>query len=287
MATNHPKSDQSSGISAAALARTLGSANHPLVIDVRREPAFQASSDLLCSALRRPPETVTHWHAEVANARQVVTVCVHGHDVSQNAAAFLRERGHDARHLVDGIEGWLEAGLPSLRKTELYDGTQATRWVTRARPKIDRIACPWLIKRFIDPRATFHYVAADDVLAAAERLDAIPFDIPGVGFSHRGERCSFDSMIEDFALKDSALLRLADVIRGADTSRLDLTAQSAGLYAISLGLGDLIQDDHVLLQTGMTLYDALYRWQRDLGAETHAWPPRDIGRDRAAGAPAR
>ena len=275
MATSHSNSDQSTSISAAALARTLGSASHPLVIDVRREAAFQASPNLLCGAIRRLPETIEQWHTELAGARQVVTVCVHGHEVGQNAASFLRQRGFDARHLVEGIEGWLEAGLPSLGKTEFYDGTKATRWVTRARPKIDRIACPWLIKRFIDPRATFHYVAEDDVLAAAERLDAIPFDIPGIRFSHGGPRCSFDSMLDDFALRDPAMLRVADIIRGADTSCLDLTAQSAGLYAISLGLGDLIQDDDALLQAGMTLYDALYRWQRDLGAETHAWPPRD------------
>ncbi len=289
MATNHPATDQSQsaapsfGISATALARTLGTAGHPLIIDVRREPAFQASADLLCGAQRRQPETIELWHAEIADARQVVTFCVHGHEVGQNAAAFLRQRGVDARYLIEGIEGWLGAGLPSLRKTEFYDGSQATRWVTRARPKIDRIACPWLIRRFVDPRATFHYVAPADVLAAAERLDAIPFDIPGVRFSHRGARCTFDAMLEDFALRDPALLRLAEIIRGADTSCLELTAQSAGLYAISLGLGDLIQDDDALLQTGMTLYDALYRWQRDLGAETHAWPPRDA----AAGATAR
>ncbi|HNB27362.1 MAG TPA: chromate resistance protein [Alphaproteobacteria bacterium] len=282
MAPNHPSSDHSLSISAAALARTLGTADHPLVIDVRREAAFQKSSDLICGALHRRPEAIEHWHAALARARQVVTVCVHGREVGQNAAAFLRERGYAARHLVDGIEGWLEAGLPSLRKTEFYDGSRATRWVTRARPKIDRIACPWIIRRFIDPRATFHYVPADDVLAAAKRLDAIPFDIPGVRFSHRGPRCSFDSMLDDFALRDPALVRVADIIRGADTSTLELTAQSAGLYAISLGLGDLIEDDNALLQAGMTLYDALYRWQRDLRAETHAWPPRDA----AAGAPA-
>jgi hypothetical protein len=148
--------------------------------------------------------------------------------------------------------------------------------VTRARPKIDRIACPWLIKRFVDPFAEFHYVPATDVIAAAERLDAIPFDIPGVDFSHHGERCSFDSMIEHFTLADPALHRLADIVRGADTSRLELTAQSPGLYAMSLGLGDLIQDDHALLAAGMSLYDALYRWQRDLTGETHAWPPKDM-----------
>ncbi|MBL9036537.1 MAG: chromate resistance protein [Rhodospirillaceae bacterium] len=283
MATNTQSHSPSPGISASDLAHTLGSAEHPLVIDVRRTGAFQGSADLLCAALHRSPEAIDAWQGECVGARRIVTVCVHGHEVSQNAAALLRQRGFDARYLVGGIQGWIGEGLPTLRKTSLYNGVIATRWVTRARPKIDRIACPWLIRRFIDPRAVFHYAPADDVIAAAERLQAIPFDIPDVQFSHRGASCSFDAMIEDFAVKDPALLRLAEIIRGADTSCLDLTAQSAGLYAISLGLSDLIEDDDTLLQSGMMLYDALYRWQRDLGGETHTWPPRDL----AAGATGR
>jgi rhodanese-related sulfurtransferase len=263
-------------ISAAELAATLGSTSHPLVIDVRREPAFQASPRLISGCIRRRPDTLDAWHGELATTQPIVVTCVHGHEVGQDAAAFLRDRGFNARYLIDGVEGWLAEDLPSLQKTATYDGTHATRWVTRARPKIDRIACPWLIRRFVDPFAEFHYVPAPDVLAMSEKLHAIPFDIPGVDFSHHDERCSFDSMIERFALTDPALHRLAEIVRGADTSRLGLTAQSAGLYAISLGLGDLIKDDHALLQAGMTLYDALYRWQRDLTGETHAWPPKDV-----------
>jgi rhodanese-related sulfurtransferase len=263
-------------ISAAELVATLGSANHPLVIDVRREPAFQASAHLISGCIRRRPDTLDVWHGELGTTRPIVVTCVHGHEVGQDAAASLRDRGFDARYLIDGVEGWFAAGLPSFRKSAVYDGSKPTRWVTRARPKIDRIACPWLIRRFVDPFAEFHYVPASDVLAMSEKLHAIPFDIPGVDFSHHDERCSFDSMIERFSLTDSALHRLADIVRGADTSRLELTAQSAGLYAISLGLSDLIEDDHALLQTGMTLYDALYRWQRDLTGETHAWPPKNV-----------
>lgn len=266
----------SPAISATELARTLGSAAHPTVIDVRRDAAFEASPHLICASLHRPPELVAQWRSEFPAGSRIVTACVHGHEVGQNAAAALRADGYDAAYLIGGIEGWLADGLPHLSKSAVYDGTKPTRWVTRARPKIDRIACPWLIRRFVDPQAEFHYVPADDVLPAAERLSATPFDIPGVDFSHHGDHCSFDAMIERFALSDPALLRLAEIVRGADTSRLGLTAQSAGLYAVSLGLGDLVADDHALLAAGMVLYDALYRWQRDLTGETHAWPPKEM-----------
>ncbi|HKP26833.1 MAG TPA: chromate resistance protein ChrB domain-containing protein [Dongiaceae bacterium] len=269
---------KSLAISAAELARTLGSARHPLVVDVRRHAAYSASQHLICGSLYRPPEQVATWSRDLPANKPVVVTCVHGHEVGQTAAAELRAAGFDARYLAGGVEGWIEAGHPHLRKTEIYDGTRATTWITRARPKIDRIACPWLIRRFIDPLADFHYVPSDEVIPEASTRNAIPFDISGVPFSHRGETCTFDSMIEDFGLSDQTLHRLARIVRGADTSRLDLTAQSAGLYAISLGLGDLIEDDHALLETGFSLYDGLYRWQRDLTKETHALPPLEVAR---------
>jgi len=275
-------SSTSFSISATELARTLGCARHPLVIDVRREAAFAASPHLICGSLYRPPENVERWSRELPAERSIVVTCVHGHEVGQNAASALRAAGLNARYLAGGVEGWIEAGYPHLRKTALYDGTCTTSWITRARPKIDRIACPWLIRRFIDPLALFHYVPSDQVRAEAGTRNAIPFDIPGVTFSHRGENCTFDSMIEDFGLQDQALHTLARIVRGADTSRLDLTAQSSGLYAISLGLGDLIEDDHALLETGLSLYDGLYRWQRDLTKETHAWPPKEMAPQEAA-----
>jgi rhodanese-related sulfurtransferase len=268
----------SHAISAPELARTLGSARHPLVVDVRRQAAFAASQYLICGSLYRAPETVAEWAAELPAGKPVVVACVHGHEASQTAAAALRAAGIDARHLDGGVDEWIEAGYPHLRKTASYDGTGATSWITRARPKIDRIACPWLIRRFIDPLATFHYVPSDRVIAEAGTRNAIPFDIPGVTFSHRGDTCTFDSMIEDFGLQDKALLAIARIIRGADTSRLDLTQQSPGLYAVSLGLGDLIEDDHALLEAGLLVYDALYRWQRDLTTESHSWPPKETAR---------
>ena len=148
------------------------------------------------------------------------------------------------------------------------------KWITRERPKIDRIACPWLIARFIDERPEFLYVPADQVLRIAEERGAVPYDIPGVEISHEGELCSFDALLKKYALKDPALHRLALIVRGADTSRLDLTPESAGLYAISLGLSQNFPDDHAMLRHGMVLYDALYSWCRSCQAETHLWPPQ-------------
>ena len=146
-------------------------------------------------------------------------------------------------------------------------------WITRERPKIDRIACPWLILRFIDAAAEFHYVPADRVLAIAEQIRAIPYDIPGVKLTHVGEFCSFDAFIKEYQLDDPALSQLAAIVRGADTSRLDLTPQSAGLYAISLGLSATLPNDHEMLRHGLVMYDALYAWCARLQSETHAWPP--------------
>lgn len=148
------------------------------------------------------------------------------------------------------------------------------KWVTRERPKIDRIACPWLITRFIDAEPEFLYVPAAEVLTVAEREGATPYDIPGVEFSHVGDLCSFDAFLAKYALDDPALHRLAVIVRGADTSRLDLTPQSAGLFAISLGLSALHTDDHEMLTHGMTVYDALYAWCQTCQDETHSWPPK-------------
>jgi len=152
--------------------------------------------------------------------------------------------------------------------------SSATKWVTRERPKIDRIACPWLITRFIDARAEFLYVPAADVLRVAAEQHATPYDIPGVEMSHVGEHCSFDAFLAKYHLADPALQQLALIVRGADTSRLDLTPQSAGLVAISLGLSQTFTDDHQMLQHGMVMYDALYAWCKSCQSETHNWPPK-------------
>jgi hypothetical protein len=149
------------------------------------------------------------------------------------------------------------------------------KWVTRERPKIDRIACPWLILRFIDPAAEILYVPTADVSRIAGEHSAVPFDIPGVELTHDGPLCSFDAFLAKYRLEDPALARLAEIVRGADTSRLDLAPQSAGLYAISLGLSAVFADDQELLRYGLVLYDALYAWCRTLQHEKHGWPPAD------------
>ena len=148
------------------------------------------------------------------------------------------------------------------------------KWITRERPKIDRIACPWLVARFIDPEAEFLYVPARDVLRVAAETGAVPYDIPGVEMTHVGELCSFDAFIAKYKLTDPALVQLAVIVRGADTSRLDLAPQSAGLYAISLGLSHTFSDDHEMLRHGMVVYDSLYAWCRSCQGEAHNWPPK-------------
>ena len=259
-----------SGISFPELQGGLRGSRPPLVIDVRRRPAFEAATDMIEGALRRDPEQVASWTAELPSASSVTVYCVHGHEVSQGVAKALSERGIAARYLEGGIEeGWKAAGGTLDRKP----AGAGTRWVTRERPKIDRIACPWLIARFVDPGAEFVYVPPQQVLAAANERDATPYDIPDVHFSHDGELCSFDAFIKHYRLHDPALAQLAVIVRGADTARLELAPQSAGLAALSLGLSRLYSDDHEMLRYGMVMYDALYRWCKEGQNELHTWNP--------------
>jgi hypothetical protein len=155
-----------------------------------------------------------------------------------------------------------------------------SRWVTRERPKIDRIACPWLVRRFVDPAAAFLYVAADRVTETARSEGAVPYDVPGVRFSHRGERCSFDAFLDEFGLADEPLSSLALIVRGADTARLDLSPQAPGLLAVSLGLSAMHRDDLAMLEAGMIVYDALYAWCRDARREGHDAKLFDAGAPR-------
>jgi rhodanese-related sulfurtransferase len=257
-------------ISAADLRKQLSGGSAPIVIDVRRQPAFMASGEMVSGALRRDPEKVASWAKTLPAASSVVVYCVHGHEVSQKAAAALKALGLDASYLEGGIEeGWKALGAPLDRKP----ANGSTRWVTRERPKIDRIACPWLIARFVDPQAEFLYVPAKDVLSAAREKDAVPYDVADVHFTHDGERCSFDAFLKHYRLADPALAALALIVRGADTARLDLAPQAAGLAAISLGLSRNFADDHEMLKHGMVMYDALYRWCKEGKQEVHTWNP--------------
>jgi rhodanese-related sulfurtransferase len=251
----------------------LGGPGYPLVVDVRMPAAFDGDAQMLPGSIRVAPEAIDGW--DPTHARSIVTVCVHGHEVSQRAADALRRRGYHATHLEGGIELWRELGLSLLRKAPGFGvpGEAPSRWVTRERPKIDRIACPWLVRRFIDPLAQFDYVPAGEVLATAARTGAVAYDAPGAPLGHRGELCSFDAFIAAFELSDPALLDLASIVRGADTGRLQLTPQSAGLYAISLGLSRNFPDDPVLLEQGLVVYDALYAWCRHARDEAPAGRP--------------
>jgi rhodanese-related sulfurtransferase len=259
-------------ISPADLYARLGTAAAPLVIDVRRGEDFAKAGELIVSAVHRPPEEVATWRQGVPRGRQVVVHCVRGRQVSQGVATALRAAGVDALYLDGGITGWMEQGLPTHRRI----GATPGKWVTRERPKIDRIACPWLIRRFIDPQAEFIYVPTKDVLKVAKETGGTPYDIEGVEFAHEGERCSFDTILRIYGIREPALDHLATIVRGADTSRHDLSPQCGGLFAISLGLSANFADDHAMLGHGMVMYDALYTWCRSLQAETHNWPSASV-----------
>ena len=150
------------------------------------------------------------------------------------------------------------------------------KWITRQRPKIDRVACPWLIARFIDKQPEFLFVPSDQVLAQAQAMCAIPYDVPGVELTHDGPLCSFDALLKKYELSDPCLRDLATIVRGADTARLDLTPQCAGLLAISLGLSHNFSDDHAMLRHGFVNYDALYAWLKHVREEKHDWNPQRI-----------
>jgi rhodanese-related sulfurtransferase len=236
-------------ISAATLGQSLRGSEPPLLIDVRRNARFLESPYLLKGALRRDPDRVAEWKQALPRAAQVVVYCVHGHEVSQNVAKAL-----GARYLEGGIEHWREEGGETAAKPV----AAATRWVTRERPKIDRIACPWLVQRFIDADAEFLYVPSGDVRRVAAEKTAVPYDVPGVEFGHAGDQCSFDAFLKAFNLNDPALQALARIVRAADTNQLELAPQAPGLLAISQGLSKNFPDDHEMLRHGMVVYDALY-----------------------------
>jgi rhodanese-related sulfurtransferase len=246
-------------ISAHQLYSHLGTALAPVLIDVRRQDDFAADDRLIVSAIHRRDDEVRQWAKDLGPARPVVAYCSHGREVSQSVASALRDAGVQAAYLDGGMSAWKESGLPTRRKT----GAAADhKWVTREHPKIDRIACPWLISRFINPLAEFIYVPATEVLAVAERTGATPYDIKGVEFGHHGDRCSFDAIIGAYDIKDPALERLATIVRGADTSQPALAPQCEGLLAISHGLSANFPDDHDMLGHGLIMYDALYSWCR-------------------------
>ncbi len=262
-------------ISPQKLARLIGRPDCPVLIDVQTDEDFAADPRLVPGAIRRPFGTIPDWAAEFAG-RPVVVICQKGLKISAGVAAWLRYDGIPAESLEGGALAWSGEGLPMVPAVRIppRDMRGRTIWVTRARPKIDRIACPWLIRRFVDLDAVFLYVPPGDVMGVAERFNATPFDIdhPDVFWSHRGDACTFDVMVAEFCLATEPLLRLATIVRGADTARLDLAPEAAGLLAASLGLSRMYSDDIEQLEAGLSLYDAFYRWCRDATDETHNWP---------------
>jgi rhodanese-related sulfurtransferase len=247
----------------------------PLIVDVRRSPAFEASNAVIAGCIRREPVSVASWSDTIPTGRDIVVYCAHGQEVSQQAASGLHAGGLKARFLMGGFQAWQDISGPLVARHAHLTSGEPSLWVTRERPKIDRVACPWLIRRFVDPMARFLYTPTENVFAMAKETGAIPYDIPGAEpFTHDGPLCSFDTIIRHFAIRDPALEYLALIVRGADTARLDLTPQSAGLLAITLGLSaNCGEDDHGMLEASMPTYDALYTWCRRLRAETHNWTP--------------
>jgi rhodanese-related sulfurtransferase len=260
-------------ITADKLLRLIGTPSCPAIVDVRTGEDAAAFPCLIPGAVRRLHDLVEGWAGEYAGQAAVVA-CAHGGAISAGVAAWLRAAGVEAETLEGGVAAWAGAGHPAVPEASLppRDGLGRTLWVTRARPKVDRIACPWLIRRFVDRDATFLFVPPAEVEGVAGRFGATPFDVDGVHWSHRGDLCTFDVMVELFGLTGfPALDRLAIIVRGADTARPELAPQCAGLLAASLGLSRMYADDHEQLEAGMLLYDAFFRWCRDAVEETHDW----------------
>jgi rhodanese-related sulfurtransferase len=260
-------------ITTSQFSRLVGLPRAPAVVDVRIDDDYRADPRLLPGSVRRDYRTVEQWAPDY-RGKSVVVVCQKGLKLSEGTAAWLRHAGIEAQTLEGGFEAWKGAGELLVRTDKLppRDAQGRTVWVTRTRPKVDRIACPWLIRRFVDPKAVFLFVMPSEVTAVAERFKATAFDVEGVFWSHRGETCTFDTMLEEFGLKSEPLKDLAKIVRGADTARPDLAPQSAGLLAASLGYSRMYRDDLPQLEAAMALYDAFYRWCRDASEETHNWP---------------
>ena len=238
-------------ISVHQLGRLIATPRAPLLLDVRSYMDWAADPRSLPGSIRIDDRALPQVAAQLGGQASIA-VCKAGHSRSHGAAAWLRAEGCPSEYLEGGFEAWRAAGLPLIDPGKLppRDGQGRTVWVTRSRPKIDRIACPWLLRRFVDPRAVILFVAPAEVAGVAERYAAAAFDIEDVFWSHRGDLCTFDVMLAEFGLSLPALDRLASIVRGADTARLDLAPEAAGLLAASLGLSRMYADDLAQLDAG-------------------------------------
>src|SRR5690349_9645224 len=257
-------------ITVAQLSRLIGLPGSPALIDVRSDGDYRADPRLVPTARRYCSQNVSRWCKRYIGQASVV-ICQDGSTLSQATAAALRHEGIDAQTLGGGYEVWRTERQLLVQDTRVpeRDENGRTVWVTRGRPKVVRIACPWLIRRFIDPSAVFLFVPPAEVAGVARHARATAFDVEGEFWSDRGERTTFDVMLEEFGLGTEPLGRLALIVRGADTGRLDLTAQSAGLLAACLGYSRMYRDDLEQLNAAMAHFDALYRWARDATDERH------------------
>ena len=265
-------------ISPTDLWHQIGTAAAPQIIDVRRRDIYESTPGLLPASVWREPTELPQWIGMLDRARPIVAACKAGKELSQFITAELRGAGYQASMLEGGSFAWRDAGLPMVDRATVtrLAPKRPSIWVTRRRPKIDRIACPWLIRRFIDTEAKILFVDPAYVKESAIETGGIPFDIADVEISHEGERCSFDTLLKLFGLEgEPSLARLALIVRGADTARPDLAPEAAGLHAVSLGLSALAgDDDHGLLRRGFLVYDALFAWLRFAADERHNWPAK-------------
>lgn len=253
-------------ITPTLLMRRIGLPDAPQLIDLRIPEDVAVNPTLIPGAFQcHYPEIQTLFRA--LQGKNCVAICHAGHKISQGAAAHLRAAGIPCEVLAGGMQAWLEEALPAVPIAALPQ--RPSTWVTRHRPKIDRIATPWLIRRFIDPTATFLYVPPDEVKGVAERYSAIPFDTLGAALSHMDGKCTFDAAIKTFGLAHTALNRLAEIVRAADTGNMQNIPQASGLLALSIGLSRQYKDDNAQLSAALPLYDGLYRWARDGFDETH------------------
>ncbi len=264
-------------ITVSQLNRLIGTPACPIIIDVCINEDFESDPRLIPTAFRHPYSRIEEL-VPALKGLPVIVVCQKGKKLSAGASAVLRTHGIAAELLEGGNFAWRDAGAPLIPadKIAVSEPMATSLWVTRHRPKIDRIACPWLIRRFVDRNARFLFVPATDVLDVAEKYNAIPFDVEDVFWTHEDETCTFDKMIREFQLSTDPLEKLATIVRAADTNRHDLAPEAAGLLAFSLGLSRMYRDDLAQLEAGMMLYDALYRWARDAKDETHEWPIRHV-----------
>lgn len=262
-----------SEISVDQLSRLIGLPDAPAIIDVRIDEDFALDPRLIPASRRRSHKDIEDWQ-EIYRGRKVVVVCHRGKKLSQGVASLLRHEGIEAAPLALGFEGWADAGMPAVDPTKLppRDGEARTLWVTRARPGVDGTASSWLIRRFIDPDAVILFATPVEVMGVAEKFGAAPFVVEG-GFGRAGdEQCAFDSMLAEFGLTSDPLAQLATIVRGAESAQFEQAPEAAGLLAAVRGLSRIYSDDLAQLSASFEIYDALYRWRRDVRPETQDWP---------------